>query len=70
MTRNLSMAKASRQDLARQEFAIKNYHRALKQYCAVEKCQALSTVAQKNHIMFFPRTLCRLKVVRLQIGAS
>jgi hypothetical protein len=69
-TDDLSMTEASRQELARQAFAIENYHRALKQCCAVEKCQARSAVAQKNHILFSLRTFVRLEVVRLRTGKS
>ena len=69
-TDDLTMTEASRQELARQAFAIENYHRALKQYCAVEKCQARSALAQKNHILFSLRTFVRLEVVRLRTGVS
>jgi putative transposase len=69
-TDDLSLTEANRQELARQAFAIENYHRALKQYCAVEKCQARSAVAQKNHILFSLRTFVRLEVVRLRTRVS
>ena len=49
---DLSMTEAKCQALAWEAFAIENYHRALKQYCAIEKCKARFVVAQKNHILF------------------
>ncbi len=69
-TDDLTLTEANRQEPARQAFAIENYHRALKQYCAVEKCQARSAVAQKNHILFSLRTFVRLEVARRRTGKS
>lgn len=69
-TNDLSMTEAKRQELARQALAIENYHRALKQCCAVEKCQARSAVAQKNHILFSLRAFVHLEVARLRTGKS
>jgi putative transposase len=69
-TDDLSMTEADRQELARQAFGIENYHRALKQCCAVEKCQARSAVAQKNHILFSLRAFVRLEAIRLKTGTS
>ena len=69
-TDDLSMTEASRQELNRQAYTIENYHRALKQCCGVEKCQACSAVAQKNHILFSLRTFVRLEVARLRTGKT
>jgi putative transposase len=69
-TDDLSMTDPQRQELARQAFAIENYHRALKQCRAVEKCQARSAVAQKNHILLSLRTFVRLEVARMRTGKS
>ena len=69
-TNDLTMTEAQRQELARQAFAIENYHQALKQCCAVEKCQARSAVAQKNHILFSLRAFVQLEVARLRTGKS
>jgi len=66
----LDMTEADRQELARQAFAIENCHRALKQCCAVEKCQARSATAQKNHILFSLRAFVRLELIRLETGKS
>jgi len=69
-TDDLTMTEAHRQELARQAFAIENYRRALKQCCAVEKCQARSAVVQKNHILFSLRAFVRLEAVCLRTGKS
>ena len=70
VTDDLSMTEPKRQELSREDYAIENYHRALKQCCAVEKCQARSAVAQKNHILFSLRAFVRLEVVRWKTGQS
>jgi putative transposase len=69
-TDDLNMTETDRQELARQAYAIENYHRALKQCCAVEKCQARSAVAQKNHILFSLRAFVRLEEIRLETGKT
>ena len=35
---------------AEKTWAIENYHRGIKQFCGVEKCQARSATARRNHI--------------------
>jgi putative transposase len=70
VTDDLSMTEPKRQELAREAYAIENYHRALKQCCAVEKCQARSAAAQKNHIVFSLRAFVRLEVKRWETGKS
>lgn len=69
-TDDLQMTEAKRQELGREAFAIENYHRALKQCCAVEKCQARSARAQKNHILFSLRAFVRLQVNWLRTGIT
>ena len=70
VTDDLSMTEPQRQELAREAYAIENYHRAIKQCCAVEKCQARSAAAQKNHILFSLRAFVRLEVKRWETGKS
>jgi putative transposase len=50
-TSDLSMMEITRDALARQVFAIENYHRQLKQCCGVEGAQVRSVQAQKCHIV-------------------
>lgn len=60
-TNDLAMDEGMRQHNAEVSFAIENYHRELKQFCGVEKCQARSERAQRNHIGRALRALLRLE---------
>jgi len=59
-TNDLEMDELRRLGLAEQSWAIEEYHRALKQCCNVEKCQARSSRAQRNHIGMAIRAFVRL----------
>ena len=69
-TSDLRMEEITRQDLARQVFAIENYHRQLKQCCGIERAQVRSAKAQKCHILLSLRAFVRLEAHRLQTGIS
>jgi putative transposase len=58
---DLTMGAGARQYYAEVSFAIENYHRELKQFCGVEKCQARSQRAQRNHIGMSLRAFLRLE---------
>lgn len=58
---DLGLQAGLRQYLAELSFAIENYHRDLKQNCGVERCQARSDRAQRNHIGFSLRAFLRLE---------
>lgn len=66
----LDITEVERHELARQALGIENYHRALKQCCAVEKCQDRYALAQKNHTVFSLGTFVRLEVARHRTGKS
>ena len=65
-----AMTETARADLARQVFAIENYHRQLKQCCGVERAQVRSAQAQKCHILLPLRAFVRLEAHRLRTGIS
>ena len=67
---DLEMTETTRDDLARQVFAIENYHRQLKQCCGVERAQVRSARAQKCHILLSVRAFVRLEAHRLRTGIS
>lgn len=69
-TSDLSMSEITRQDLARQVFAVENYHRSLKQCCGIERAQVRSIRAQKCHVLLSVRAFVRLEAHRLQTGMS
>lgn len=69
-TSDLDMNEATRKQTQQQAWAIEEYHRGLKQCCAVERCQARTERAQRNHILFAIRAFIRLEWQRLQTGQS
>ena len=69
-TNDLKMEQITRADLARQVFAIENYHRELKQCCGIERAQVRSAKAQKCHILLSLRAFVRLEAHRLRTGIS
>jgi putative transposase len=69
-TNDLSLASDTREELAREVFAIENYHRLLKQCCGVERAQVRNAQAQKCHILLSVRAFVRLEAHRLQTGIS
>lgn len=60
-TNDLAMGEMERQQYAEWSFAIENYHRDLKQTCGVERSQARSARAQRNHIGMAIRAFLRLE---------
>ena len=69
-TSDLKMEEITRQEMARQVFAIENYHRQLKQCCGIERAQVRSARAQKCHILLSLRAFVRLEAHRLKTGIS
>lgn len=59
-TNDLTMDELRRLQLAERCWAVEEYHRALKQCCNVERCQAQSGRAQRNHIQMAIRAFARL----------
>jgi putative transposase len=49
---------------------IEGYHRSIKQYCLVERCQARKAVIQRNHIGLAIRAFVRLELHRFDLGIS
>lgn len=70
ITNQLEMSEVQRLEWERQSFKIENYHRGLKQCCAVERCQCRSKVKQHGHILFSLRAFIRLEANRLITGVS
>ena len=60
-TNALGMDELVRREYAELGFQIENYHRDLKQFCGVEKCQVRSARAQRNHIGMAVRAFLRLE---------
>jgi len=60
-TNDLAMGEMVRRQGAEVSFAIENYHRELKQFCGVERCQVRAGRAQRNHIGMSLRAFLRLE---------
>ena len=69
-TDDLTMTDLTRLELAERAWSVEEYHRGLKQYCGVERCQARGTYAQRNHIGMAIRALLRLEWHRYTTGVS
>lgn len=69
-TNDLSMSEPTRKDLAAQGWQIEVYHRGLKQFCLVERCQVRHAHGQRVHFLFSLRAFLRLEVYRLKEGVS
>ncbi len=61
MTNDLALDAGMRRSDAEVSFAIENYHRDLKPFCGVEKCQARPERARRNHIGWSIRAFLRLE---------
>ena len=70
ITNDLSMDEARRLALAEQAWGIEEFHRGLKQYTAVDRCQTRMARAQRNHIGFALRAFVRLEWHRFTTGVS
>jgi len=69
-TGDLRMDAGARRYYAELSFAIENYHRELKQNCGVERSQARSERAQRNHIGLALRAFLRLEWHFFSTGVS
>lgn len=69
-TNDLTMDELGRLGLAELCWSIEEYHRALKQCCNVERCQARSARAQRNHIGMAIRAFARLSWNFFTTGVS
>lgn len=68
ITNQMDRTEKERQKWERQSFKIENYHRGLKQCCAVEWCQCRSKVKQHGHILLSLRAFVRLEANHLATG--
>ncbi len=66
----LTMTPWERETAADQVWMIEVYHRGLKQFCGVERCQARSARAQRSHIGWAIRAFLRLEHQRIPMGVS
>ena len=66
----LNMQEEERKELAKKAWKIEEYHRGIKQFCGVERCQARRNNIQRAHIMMAIRAFLRFEVCRIRKGIS
>jgi hypothetical protein len=66
----IDMEEPDRKELARKSWKIEEYHRGIKQFCGVERCQARNGQSQRTHILFSIRAFLRLEVDRVRTSRS
>jgi len=64
------MTELIRLKLAQFSWMIETYHRGIKQFCGIERCQARSATAQRNHIEMALRAFLRLEYHSFVKGLS
>ena len=69
-TNHLGMAEDTRRMFAELSWGIEEYHRGLKQFTGVERCQARAARSQRNHIGCALRAFVRLEYHRFTTGVS
>jgi len=69
-TNDLQMSEDTRLQQAEWAWQIEHYHRGLKQFCGVEKCQVRAARAQRNHIGLAIRAFLRLEHYSFVKGVS
>jgi hypothetical protein len=69
-TNDLQMTELIRLKLAQFSWMIETYHRGIKQFCGIERCQARSATAQRNHIEMALRAFLRLEYHSFVKGLS
>ena len=69
-TNDLQMSELTRLKFAQFAWMIETYHRGIKQFCGIERCQARSETAQRNHIELALRAFLRLEFHSFVNGIS
>lgn len=61
-TNDLTMSQMTREQFAEFSWRIEHYHRGIKQFTGIERCQSRSATAQRNHIGLALRAFLRLEI--------
>jgi hypothetical protein len=69
-TNDLQMTELTRLKFNQFSWMIETYHRGIKQFCGIERCQARSATAQRNHIELALRAFLRLEFHSFVKGIS
>ena len=66
----LDMQEEKRKELAKKAWKIEEYHRGIKQFCGVERCQARRNSVQRAHILMTLRAVLRFEIQRITTGIT
>lgn len=66
----LDMQEEKRKELEKKAWKIEEYHRGIKQFCGVERCQARRNRMKRAHIMIAIRAFLRFEIQRIKIGIT
>ena len=69
-TSHVKMWELERLGVAEKTWVIEHYHRGIKQFCGIERCQARSGRVQRNHIALAIRAFLRLEHYSYTTGHS
>jgi len=69
-TNDLNMSELQRLSCSEKAWIIEEYHRGIKQFCGVERCQARTGKVQKNHILFSLRAFLRIERFCFRVGIT
>jgi hypothetical protein len=69
-TNDLALNELTRLKYSEWAWMIETYHRGIKQFCGIERCQARSATAQRNHIELALRAFLRLEYHSFVKGIS
>lgn len=69
-TNDLHLNELTRLKFAQWSWMIETYHRGIKQFCGIERCQARSATAQRNHLELALRAFLRLEFHSFVKGIS
>src|SRR5262249_61231076 len=67
---DVQMAALTRLQYGEFSWRIEEYHRGIKQFCGVERCQARRAKAQRNHIGLSIRAFLRMECHCFALGLS
>ena len=66
----LDMQEEKRKELTKKAWKIEEYHRGIKQFCGVERCQARRNSVQRAHILMTLRAVLRFEIQRITTGIT
>ena len=66
----LDMQEEKRKELAKKAWKIEEYHRGIKPFCGVERCQARRNSVQRAHILMALRAFLRFEIQRVKTGIT